>query len=46
VSKASSQTDRVFHYDLRGHLIAETDPSGGIKHEIIYLGDIPAGVAQ
>ena len=30
---------RVFHYDLRGHLIAETNQSGQILAEYIYLGD-------
>jgi len=44
--KTNSQTDRLFHYDLRGHLIAETDPGGGLQRELIYLGDIPVGVAQ
>src|SRR5689334_21104570 len=46
VRKTNTQTDRIFHYDLRGHLIAETDPGGGLKREIIYLGDIPVGVVQ
>jgi len=46
IRKTNSQTDRIFHYDLRGHLIAETDPGGGLKRELIYLGDIPVGVVQ
>jgi RHS repeat-associated protein len=44
IRKTNSQTDRVFHYDTRGRLIAETDPAGGAKREFIYLGDMPVGV--
>ena len=29
-----------------GRLIAETDPAGALKRELIYLGDIPVGVVQ
>jgi hypothetical protein len=36
----------VFHYDTGGRLIAETDPGGALKRELIYLGDIPVGVVQ
>ena len=46
VRKTNSSTDTVFHYDTRGHLIAETDPGGAVKREIFYLGDIPVGVFQ
>ena len=46
VRKTSSLGDTVFHYDTKGHLIAETSPSGGLKRELIYLGDIPVGVVQ
>jgi YD repeat-containing protein len=46
VRKTSSQVDTVFHYDIGGRLIAETSPAGALKREIIYLGDIPAGVVQ
>ena len=34
------------HGDLRLRLIAETDPAGGVKRELIYLGDIPVAVVQ
>jgi len=44
--KTSSLGDSVFHYDTKGRLIAETSPSGGLKRELIYLGDIPVGVVQ
>jgi hypothetical protein len=30
----------------REPLIAETDPGGGLKRELIYLGEIPVGVIQ
>ena len=46
IRKTNSQTDRVFHYDTSGRLIAETDPGGGMKRELLYLGDIPVGVVQ
>ena len=46
IRKTNSQTDLVFHYDTSGRLIAETDPGGGMKRELIYLGDIPVGVVQ
>jgi YD repeat-containing protein len=46
IRKTNSQTDRVFHYDTKGRLIAETDPGGGLKRELLYLGDIPVGVVQ
>jgi YD repeat-containing protein len=46
IRKTNSITDTVFHYDTRGKLIAESDPGGGVKREILYLGDIPVGVIQ
>src|SRR5205823_1259556 len=46
VGNRISRGDTVFHYDTRGHLIAETDAGGAVKRELIYLGDIPVGVVQ
>ena len=46
VRKTNTSTDTVFHYDTRGKLIAESDPGGTVKRELIYLGDIPVGVIQ
>jgi RHS repeat-associated protein len=35
-----TQTEtRIFHYDLLGHIIAETNQSGQMLAEYIYLGD-------
>jgi RHS repeat-associated protein len=35
-----TQTEtRIFHYDLRGHLIAETNQTGQMLAEYVYLGD-------
>lgn len=46
VRKTSSLADNLFHYDTRGRLIAETDPAGRVRRELIYLGDIPVGIVQ
>jgi YD repeat-containing protein len=44
--KTNSLGDTLFHYDTSGRLIAETSPTGAVKRELIYLGDIPVGVFQ
>jgi YD repeat-containing protein len=46
IRKTNSSDDRVFLYDTWGHLIAETDPGGGLKREYLYLNDIPLAVIQ
>jgi YD repeat-containing protein len=46
IRKTNSTDDRVFVYDTRGRLIAETDPGGAVLREYIYLGDIPVAVIQ
>ena len=47
IRKTNSTDDRVFHYDTKGKLIAESDPGGTAwKREYIFLGDIPVGVVQ
>ena len=46
IRKTNTLGDTVFHYDARGRLIAETEPDGALKRELIYLGDIPVGVLQ
>ena len=46
VRKTNLQGDTVFHYDTGGRLIAETSPSGQVRKEYFYLGDVPVGVIQ
>jgi YD repeat-containing protein len=46
IPKTNTTEDHVYLYDTRGRRIAETDPGGGLKRELIYLGDIPVGVVQ
>lgn len=41
-----SADEIVFHYDLAGHLIAESRPNGSVIREMIYLLDIPVMVFQ
>jgi hypothetical protein len=45
-AETNSIDDRVFLYDTRGRLIAETDPGGGLRREYLYLNDIPIAVFQ
>ena len=44
--RIASYTLGAAHYDMRGHLIAETSSGGATKREIIYLGDLPVSVVQ
>jgi YD repeat-containing protein len=46
VRKTNSTEDRVFLYDVRGHLIAESSPRGTPLREYVYLNDIPIAVIQ
>lgn len=46
VRKTNNSEDKVFHYDTRGRLIAESEPGGAVKREFLYLGEIPVGVVQ
>jgi RHS repeat-associated protein len=39
IKKVTQTETRVFHYDLWGHLIAETNQSGQMIAEYVYLGD-------
>jgi RHS repeat-associated protein len=39
IKKVVSGVTRVFHYDLRGHMIAESDGAGQTIAEYVYLGD-------
>jgi YD repeat-containing protein len=46
IRKTNTGDDRVFTYDTWGKLIAESDPGGTIKRELIYLGDLVIGRVQ
>jgi RHS repeat-associated protein len=46
VRKGNAATDIVFHYDMRGRLIAESDALGNVQREYLYLGDIPVMVVR
>ena len=39
IKKVTQTEARIFHYDLAGHLIAETIQSGQMLAEYVYLGD-------
>jgi RHS repeat-associated protein len=39
IKKVTQTETRIFHYDLLGHLIAETNQSGQMLAEYVYLGD-------
>ena len=41
VKKTTPAETRILHYDLSGHLIAETDEKGKTLIEYVYLGDQP-----
>jgi RHS repeat-associated protein len=39
IKKVSGEVTTIFHYDSLGHLIAETNQSGTMLAEYVYLGD-------
>jgi RHS repeat-associated protein len=39
IKKVTQTETRIFHYDVWGHLIAETNQSGQMLAEYVYLGD-------
>jgi len=39
IKKVTQSGTRIFHYDLKGHLIAETNQSGTMIAEYVYIGD-------
>ena len=45
-TKTLSGVTTIFHYDMQGHLIAESTPSGTVSAEYLYLGDIPEAVTK
>src|SRR5262249_5926073 len=46
IRKTNTTEDRVYHYDLQGRLIAESDPGGTVQRAYVYLGDVPLAVIQ
>jgi RHS repeat-associated protein len=46
VTKTAGETAIVFHYDLKGNLIAESDTEGTILKEYLYLGDMRLATIQ
>jgi YD repeat-containing protein len=43
---APTPTDTIYHYDLAGHLVAESDGTGKIAREYFWLDDTPLAVMQ
>jgi RHS repeat-associated protein len=39
IKKVTQTETRIFHYDLWGHIIAETNQTGQLLAEYVYLGD-------
>ena len=46
VQKIKSATGTLYHYDTQGHLIAETDTTGAMKLEYVYLYDMPLALLK
>ena len=46
VRKTIGSISTIYHYDLQGQQIAETDVQGAVKQEVVYLGSIPLAVVQ
>ena len=39
-------TDTGYHYDLAGHLIGESDGTGKVTRDYLWLDDTPLAVMQ
>jgi YD repeat-containing protein len=46
VKKSAAGGDTVYLYDGAGHLIAESDGTGTIRKEYVWLGEMPIAVLQ
>ncbi|MGQ5524883.1 RHS repeat domain-containing protein [Chitinimonas sp. PSY-7] len=46
VAKTYQGTTTIFHYDVSGRLIAESDQAGVFKREYIYLGNTPVALVD
>lgn len=45
-TNSATNTDILYHYDTAGHLLAESNASGTILREYVWLDDIPVAVLQ
>lgn len=45
-TNSTAGIDVLYHYDLAGHLIAESNASGTLLREYVWLGDTPVAVLQ
>lgn len=45
-TNGTNGTDVLYHYDLAGHLLAESNANGSIVREYVWLDDIPVAVLQ
>ncbi|MBT9522759.1 MAG: RHS repeat protein, partial [Dechloromonas sp.] len=45
-SNSTTSTDVLYHYDRAGHLLAESNASGTIVREYVWLDDLPVAVLQ
>ncbi len=46
MEKILPTSTRIFHYDFSGHLIAETNETGQVLAEYVYLGDEPLAMLR
>lgn len=46
VQKTLGSNGTVYHYDLQGHLIAESDGTGTVLQETVWLDDLPLAVMK
>jgi RHS repeat-associated protein len=46
IKKILPSETRIFHYDLLGHLVAETNESEAMLAEYVYLGDQPIAMIR
>ena len=46
MKKVTSTGTKIFHYDLAGHLIAESNASGQTLVEYVHLGDQPLAMIR
>jgi YD repeat-containing protein len=46
VRKTNGSLDTLYHYDQAGHLLGESNASGAMVREYVWLDDIPVAVLQ